>query len=156
MSEITLEQAERIIDAIIERARELELRPISAVIVEPGAVVKAFKKEDGSAMLRFEMAYGKAYASLALGRSSDLVRQRAEQRPLFMEYLKGAANGQMFCEGGGQLIRDGNGQVIGAVGVTGDLQEKDDELAVFGIRAAGLKTDGDCEDIGKRVRLTRD
>ncbi len=156
MSEISLQTAEQIIDAIIKHARELDLRPISVVIVEPGAVVKAFKKEDGSAMLRFEMAYGKAYASLALGRSSDLVRQRAEQRPLFMEYLKGVANGQMFCEGGGQLIRDDAGTVIGAVGVTGDLAEKDDELALYGIRAAGLKSDGDCEDLGKAVRVTRD
>ncbi len=156
MGEISLQQAEGIIDAILGQAREEGLRPISAVVVEPGCVIKAFKKEDGSAMLRFEMAFGKAYASLALGRSSDLVRQRAEQRPLFMEYLKGVANGQMFCEGGGQLIRDDAGHVIGAVGVTGDLQEKDDELAIFGIRAAGLKTDADCEELGKAVRITRD
>ncbi len=156
MAELTLEQGIAIIDAILAEARQRDLRPVSAVVVEPGAVVKAFKKEDGSAMLRFEMAYGKAYAALALGRSSDLVRQRAEQRPLFMEYLKGVANGQMFCEGGGQLIRDDDGRVIGAVGVTGDLQEVDDELALHGIRAAGLKTDGDCGDLGKAVRLIRD
>ncbi len=156
MTGIPLEQAENIINAIIGQARRENLRPISVVVVENGAVVKAFKKEDGSAMLRFEMAYGKAYAALALGRSSDLVRQRAEQRPLFMEYLKGVANGQMFCEGGGQLVRNDSGEVIGAVGVTGDLQHKDDELALYGIRAAGLKTDGDCEELGKQVRTTRD
>ena len=42
---ITLLQADKIIDAIIARARELECRPMSVVVVEPGAVVKAFKKE---------------------------------------------------------------------------------------------------------------
>jgi uncharacterized protein GlcG (DUF336 family) len=156
MANISLKQAETIIDAIIARARELKLRPISVVVVEPGCIVKAFKKEDGSAMMRFEMALGKAYASLALGRSSDLVRQRAEHRPMFMEFMIGASRGQLFPEGGGQLIRDHDGEVIGAVGVTGDTQEKDDELAAYGIRAGGLKTDNDCASLGSQVRVTRD
>lgn len=156
MANITLKQAESIIDAIIAKARALDLRPISVVVVEPGCIVKAFKKEDGSAMMRFEMAFGKAYASLALGRSSDLVRQRAEHRPMFMEYMIGASRGQIFPEGGGHLIRDAAGDVIGAVGVTGDTQEKDDEIAAHGIRVSGLKTDDDCAGLGAQVRVTRD
>ncbi len=78
---ITLARSEAIIDAILARGRELGCRPLSVAVVETGAKVKAFKKEDGSAMMRFEMAFGKAYAALALGRSSNLVRERAEQRP---------------------------------------------------------------------------
>jgi uncharacterized protein GlcG (DUF336 family) len=150
---ITLAQAEAIIDAILARARELNCRPMSAVVVELGGPVKAFKKEDGSSMMRFEMAYGKAYAALALGRSSTLVRLRAEERPLFMEYLIRASDGRIFPEGGGMLIRDAAGEVIGAVGVTGDVQERDEELAIHGIRAAGLKTDEDSTDLGVPVRL---
>ena len=150
---ITLSQAEKIIDAIIARARELKCRPISVVIVEPGAIVKAFKKEDGSAMLRFEMAMGKAYASLALGRSSSLVRVRTEQRPLFMDFLFKASEDKIFAEGGGMLIRAADGAVLGAVGVTGDTQEQDEALAAHGIRAAGLKTDEDCENLAYPVRL---
>ena len=150
---ITLSQAEKIIDAIIARARELKCRPISVVIVEPGAIVKAFKKEDGSAMLRFEMAMGKAYASLALGRSSSLVRVRAEQRPLFMDFLFKASEDKIFAEGGGMLIRAADGAVLGAVGVTGDTQEQDEALAAHGIRAASLKTDEDCENLAYPVRL---
>lgn len=153
MAMISLAQAEAIIDAILQRGRELKCRPLSVVVVEPGAKVKAFKKEDGSAMMRFEMAYGKAYAALALGRSSDLVRVRTEERPLFMNYLLQASGGQIFAEGGGMLIRDAHGDVIGAVGVTGDRQERDQELAAFGIRAAGLRTDEDCGDLDVPVRL---
>ncbi|MGE0627171.1 MAG: heme-binding protein [Hyphomicrobiaceae bacterium] len=156
MTVVTLAQAEAIINAIIAEGRKQKLRPLSVVVVEPGCVVKAFKKEDGSAMMRFEMAMGKAYASLALGRSSDLVRQRAEHRPMFMEFMIGASRGQIFPEGGGQLIRDAGGEVIGAVGVTGDTQDKDDELAAYGIKAAGLKTDDDCAALGSQVRVTRD
>ena len=150
---ITLDQAERVIDAILARARELNCRPMSAVVVEPGGPVKAFKKEDGSSTLRFEMAFGEAYASLALGRSSSLVRLRAEERPLFMDYLMRASDGKIFAEGGGMLIRDVDGALLGAVGVTGDVQERDEELAAYGIRAAGLKTDEDCAALDVPVRL---
>ena len=153
MSMITLSQADKIIDAIIARSRELKCRPISAVVVEPGAIVKAFKKEDGSAMMRFEMAMGKAYAALALGRSSSLVRVRAEQRPLFMEFLFKASQDKIFAEGGGMLIRAADGELLGAVGVTGDTQEQDEALAAHGIRAAGLKTDQDCANLAHPVRL---
>ncbi len=150
---ITLLQADNIIDAIIARARELQCRPISVVVVEPGAVVKAFKKEDGSAMLRFEMAMGKAYAALALGRSSSLVRVRTEQRPLFMDFLFKTSEDKIFAEGGGMLIRAADGALLGAVGVTGDTQEQDEALAAHGIRAAGLKTDEDCANLAHHVRL---
>src|SRR5687768_14771593 len=148
---ITLQQAEAIIDAVLARSRELNCRPMSAVVVELGSSVKAFKKEDGSSMLRFEMAFGKAYAALALGRSSSLVRLRAEERPLFMDYLHRASDGKIFAEGGGMLIRNAEGAIIGAVGVTGDVQERDEEMAAYGIRAAGLKTDEDCEIVRAHV-----
>jgi uncharacterized protein GlcG (DUF336 family) len=156
MTIITLAQAEQLIDAILSRAAELNCRPLSVIVVEPGCKVKAFKKEDGSSMLRFEMAYGKAYAALALGRSSKLVKVRAEEKPSFMRYLASASSDQIFAEGGGQQIRDAKGEVIGAVGVTGETEERDEELAAHGIRAIGLKTDEDCADLGRRrgVRLT--
>ncbi|HEY7165150.1 MAG TPA: heme-binding protein [Candidatus Binatia bacterium] len=150
---IKLEDAKRIIEAILSHGRELACRPLSVVIVEPGASVKAFQKEDDSSMLRFEMAYGKAYAALALGRSSSLVRMRAEERPMFMEYVIRASGDRIFPEGGGMLIRDRDGELIGAVGVTGDTQERDEELAAYGIRTAGFKTDEDCAGFGSKVRL---
>ena len=130
MSTVTLAQAERIIDAAIARGVELNCRPISVIVVEPGCKVKAFKKEDGASMIRFEMAFGKAYAALSLGRSSKLVRERAEEKPIFVRYLIAASDNQLFPEGGGMLVRDDNGEVIGAVGVTGDTEDRDEALAV--------------------------
>jgi len=107
-------------------------------------------------MIRFEMAYGKAYAALAMGRSSRLVKVRAEEKPIFMRYLISASGEQIFPEGGGLQIRNVEGEVIGAVGVTGDTEERDEELAAHGIRTVGLKTDEDCAGLGRRggVRLT--
>ena len=156
MTAITLAQTERLIDAILKRGAELDCRPLAVIVVEPGCKVKAFKKEDGASMIRFEMAYGKAYAALAMGRSSRLVKVRAEQKPLFMRYLISASGEQLFPEGGGLLIRDGAGEVISAVGVTGDSEERDEELAAHGIHAIGLRTDEDCANLGRRggVRLS--
>src|SRR4051795_2517312 len=98
MSTITLDQANQIIAAVLKRGAEVDCRPLSVIVVEPGCVVKAFQKEDGSSMIRFEMAFGKAYAALAMGRSSKLVRVRAEERPIFMRYLISASREQMFPE----------------------------------------------------------
>ena len=131
MAALTLDQANRIISAILQRGAEFDCRPLSVIVVEPGCKPKAFQKEDGSSMIRFEMAFGKAYAALALGRSSTLVRVRAQEKPIFMDYL------------------------IGAVGVTGDTEDRDEELAAHGIRAAGLKTDDDCEAMGRRVNVRK-
>ena len=155
MSIVSLAQAERIIDAVIARGAALNCRPISVIVVEPGCKVKAFKKEDGASMVRFEMAFGKAYAALSLGRSSKLLRERAVERPIFMRYLIAASGEQIFPEGGGMLIRDEAGDVIGAVGVTGDTEDRDEELAVHGIHAAGLKTDDDCASMGRRIGLIK-
>jgi uncharacterized protein GlcG (DUF336 family) len=156
MPAITLDQADRLIDAILERGAELDCRPLAVIVVEPGCKVKAFKKEDGSSMIRFEMAHGKAYAALAMGRSSKLVKERAQEKPIFMRYLRCASGEQIFPEGGGLQIRDAEGEVIGAVGVTGDTEDRDEELAAHGIRAIGLKTDEDFSGSGRRrgVRLT--
>ena len=156
MTAITLDQANRIIAAILKRGAEINCRPLSVLVVEPGCKMKAFQKEDGSSMIRFEMAYGKAYAALAMGRSSKLVKVRAEEKPIFMRYLLSATGDQIFPEGGGLQIRDAQGEVIGAVGVTGDTEDRDEELAAHGIRAIGLKTDDDCRELGRNagIRLT--
>ena len=153
MTAITLTQANRIIEAVFKRGAKLDCRPLSVVVVEPGCKVKAFQKEDGSSMIRFEMAFGKCYAALALGRSSSLVKVRAGKKPMFMEFIQDANNRQLFPEGGGRLIRDKSGDVIGAVGVTGDTEERDEELAAHGIRDAGLKIDEDFKKLGRRAGI---
>ena len=94
-------------------------------------------------MLRFEVCYGKAYGSLALGRPSKLVLAKANEKPLFMQSIDNLADYPLFLEGGGQLIRDKDGEVMGAIGVTGDANEMDDICAIAGIHAAGLCADSD-------------
>jgi len=146
MRALGLDQANTIIGATFAAAEKHKCRPMSAVILDAGGRVKAFQKQDGASMLRFEICHGKAYASLALGRASRLVLQKAKEKPLFMQSVGELADGPLFLEGGGQLIRDAAGEVMGAIGVTGDVNEMDDICAIEGIHAVGLKTDYDFTD----------
>src|ERR1700761_3824306 len=103
MRAISLDEAMKLIAGIFADAAARKLRPLTAVVLDAGGHVKAALKQDGSSMLRFEVAYGKAYAALSLGRSSRLVLQKAREKPIFMDNLQKLAPGPMFLEGGGQL-----------------------------------------------------
>lgn len=141
MRAITLREALTIIEGAFARAARLKLKPLTIVVLDAGGRVKAVQKQDGSALMRYEIACGKAFAALALGRSSKLVLQKQREKPVFMENLMRLTHEPMFLEGGGQLILDARGEVVGAVGITGDVNERDDECALAGIAAAGFKAD---------------
>ena len=143
MRAITLEEAVGIIDASIDHALKIECKPLSIIVLDTGGQVKAFKNQDHTANARFEIAYGKANVSLLLGRSSKLALRKYQEKPQFMDCLKSMNKGPIFLEGGGQLIRDGEGEVVGAIGITGDTNEIDDECATQGIHALGYKADAD-------------
>jgi uncharacterized protein GlcG (DUF336 family) len=143
MRALSLDQANTIIAETFAAAKKARCRPMSAIVLDAGGRVKAFQKQDGASMLRFEVCYGKAYASLALGRPSKLVLQKANEKPLFMQSIENLADYPLFLEGGGQLIRDEAGEVMGAIGVTGDANEMDDICAIAGIHAVGLRADSD-------------
>ncbi len=156
MRAIKLDEALAIIHETFAEAARRDAYPLTAVLLDAGGRVKAALKQDGASLLRFEVSYGKAYGSLALGRQSRLVLQKAKDKPLFMESFNELADGPMFLEGGGQLIRDAAGEVVGAIGITGDTNEVDDLCAIAGIRAAGFKTDDDFgEDDMRRLNIKR-
>ena len=146
MRGLSLDEANTIIAASFAAAKKRNCRPMSAIVLDAGGRVKAFQKQDGASMLRFEICYGKAYGALALGRPSKLVLQKAREKPLFMQSLERLADYPLFLEGGGQLIRDKSGEVLGAVGVTGDPNELDDICAIAGIHTARLCSDSDFFD----------
>jgi uncharacterized protein GlcG (DUF336 family) len=147
MRGLSLDEANTIIAATFAAAKKRKCRPTSAIVLDAGGLVKAFQKQDGASMLRFEICYGKAYGALALGRPSKLVLQKAREKPLFMQSLERLADYRLFLEGGGQLIRDNSGEVLGAVWVTGDVNELDDWCAIVGIHAAELSADFDDPDL---------
>ncbi len=143
MRAITLDEAVTIINKTFAEAKRRNAYPLTAVLLDAGGRMKAAMKQDGASLLRFEVAYGKAYASLAMGRTSQLVLEKWKEKPVFMQDFLALADGPMFAEAGGQLIRDRDGEVVGAIGTTGDAGKVDDLCAIAGIRAAGFKTDSD-------------
>ena len=150
---LTLNRSNAVIEAILAKGREMNLRPLCVVVTDIGAKIKSAQREDGCSQARIEMALGKAVASLARGRSSALVRERQKQGPEFVAQVQAfVGENKMFMVGGGELIRDGAGNILGAVGVTGATEDEDEELVVHGIRAAGFKSDSDLAHLGPHVR----
>jgi uncharacterized protein GlcG (DUF336 family) len=143
MRGISMDEALAIIQGAFRKAAQVEAYPLAAIVLDAGGRVKAFLKQDGASLMRFEIAQGKAFASLALNRSSRQVLQKFREKPAFMDTLRDLADGPIFLEAGGQLIRDASGEIVGAVGVTGDVNEVDDICAMAGIRAAGFRADAD-------------
>lgn len=135
---IKLRKARTIIRKAIEKGQEIGTKPLSVVVVDAGGHVQAFEREDGTPPGRFAVAHGKAYGSIMLGIAGTAQMARAEQQPYFIDALNGLFGGQFVPVPGGVLMRDKKGEVIGAVGVTGDTSDNDAIAALAGIEAAGL------------------
>jgi uncharacterized protein GlcG (DUF336 family) len=138
---IKLAQASTIVDVALQKGRELNLRPLVVAVLDVGGHLVAYKREDKSAILRFEIAYGKAYAALGMGFGSRGLFERAQKAPMFITTLSAVSNGRVMAVPGGVLIQDQNGDTIGAVGISGDTSDNDEACAVAGITAAGLKAE---------------
>ena len=157
MRAISLAEALEVIAGTFASAERRKAYPLSAIVLDAGGRVKAFHKQDGCSLLRFEIAYGKAFASLSLNRSSRQVLQKAKEKPAFMHSLGELSDGPLFMEAGGQLIRDETGEIVGALGVTGDVNEVDDLCAIDGIRSAGFRADDDFDAAAvKRLNIKKD
>lgn len=135
---ISLAKARIIIAEALTKGRELGLKPLSVVVLDSGGHVKAFEREDGASPGRFAIAHGKAYGSIMLGLGGTAQMQRAESQAYFMDAINGLFAGRVVPVPGGVLVRNDAGEVIGAVGVTGDSSDNDAIVAVGGIEAAGL------------------
>lgn len=135
---ISIRRARTIIRKAFEKGRELELKPLSVIVLDAGGNVQAFEREDGSAPGRFAIAHGKAYGSVMLGMAGTAQMARAEAQAYFIGAANGVFGGQLVPVPGGVLLRDKKGAVIGAVGVTGDSSDNDALAAVAGIEAVNL------------------
>ena len=134
----SLAQANTIIAAAFARAAELKLRPLGIAVLDAGGHCVASQRQDGASFLRHEIASGKAFGALAIGAGSRTVAKHAIERPHFMQGLSGVSGGRVVPVPGGVLIRDAQGAIIGAVGISGDTSDNDEAAAVAGIEAADL------------------
>jgi uncharacterized protein GlcG (DUF336 family) len=141
-AQLTLADANRIVDAAFAKGQALGLKPLSVAVLDAGGHLIAFQRQDGSSTLRPQIAAGKAGGALALGVSSRKIGDMAAERPSFVAALGNIAPHGVIPAAGGVLIAGAGGTVIGAVGVTGDLSDNDELCALAGIEAAGLGARG--------------
>lgn len=138
MTALDLDTARAIIAAARAAGAEHGYKPLTVVVLDAGAHVVAVEREDGSSNGRFDIAFGKANGALALGMGSRAIMARAEQQAYFVAAAGAAVGGKLVPVPGGVLVRDKNGALVGAVGVSGDSSDNDETAALAGIEQVGL------------------
>jgi uncharacterized protein GlcG (DUF336 family) len=140
-SMLTLVAASRIVDAALARGRELNFPPLTVAVLDAAGCLVAFKREDGSSLLREKIAYAKAWGTLGMGVGSRGLAEKYAMAPGFFSSVATLAEGRLIPVPGGVLIRSAEGQIIGAVGVSGVSPDGDEACCVHGVEAAGLVAD---------------
>ena len=134
---LSLSQARAIIAGTLAAGSAAQFKPLTVVVLDAGGHVTAVEREDGSSTKRFEIAHGKAHGAIAFGWGSRRTMGRAED---FAPFVTGVAVaiGALVPVPGGVLIKTADGELLGAVGVSGDNSDNDEEAALAGIESAGL------------------
>jgi uncharacterized protein GlcG (DUF336 family) len=141
---ITLQQATTVVEAALRKGRETGCAPLAVAVLDDGGHLKAFAREDGAGIIRPQIAVGKAWGALGMGMGSRALARRVAEQPQqapFFAALNAMSDGRVVPAPGGVLIRDAAGTVIGAVGISGDVSDKDEACALAGIEAAKLAGD---------------
>jgi len=142
MSELTLHQANQLIDATLTTARKMEMPPLAVAVLDAGGHLKSLQREDGVSFLRVQICQAKAWGALGLATDSRELADRYQQDELqrgFINALNAMSGGRLIPLPGGVLIRNPTAQVLGAVGVAGGPSENDEICALAGIEAIGFK-----------------
>lgn len=141
MNPLTLQQAHSVINAALAEARIQGYKPMGVVVVDAAGQVKALAREDGATALRLDIATGKACAALGMGVSSRLLTQRAKDLPAFFISLASVSSQKFVPQTGAVLIKNAEGEIIGAAGASGGTGDEDEAICIAGISAAGLRHD---------------
>ena len=140
MSALTLDQAQKIISAALAHSKSKGYKAMGIVVLDEAGHLKAFAREDGATMMRYDVALGKAYGAVAFGVSSRTLAERAKDNPNFFLGLAATAQGKLLAQPGAVLIKDAHGHILGSAGASGGTGDDDEEICAAGIKAAGLST----------------
>ena len=141
MTAFSLDDSRKIITAAFDKGKAMGLNPLAVAVLDAGAHLKAFERQDGASNMRFGIAHGKANGALAMGLGSRALFNRAQEQPYFIDAMNGLAGGALVPVPGGVLVKTKDGDLVGAVGVTGDTSDNDEACAIAGIEAAGFVAD---------------
>ncbi|OZM77548.1 heme-binding protein [Pseudonocardia sp. MH-G8] len=143
---ITLDQAQTIVRAALDHGTQQGFQPLTVSVLDPGGALVALGRQDGSGYLRPDLATAKAWGLLGMGMTNRALAARAADSPDIYTSLVGLAGGKVVSVPGGVLVRDADGALLGAVGISGDASLNDEAAAVAGIEAAGLVAQTGAED----------
>ena len=133
-----LAQATSLVEAALAEARRRNLAPLAVAVLDAGGHLVAFQREDGAGFLREDIAYGKAWGALGMGFGTRELAERAARVPTFVAALAATSRGRAIPSPGGVLILGTDGELVGAVGISGDAGDQDEACALAGIAAVGL------------------
>jgi len=139
--QLSLSQAKDIIQHALTEGEKQGFKPLAVVVLGAGGSIKASESQDGTSLIRPKVAHGKAYGAYAVGMGSRALFERAKAEPFFIQAMNSLCDGALVPVPGGVLIRSKDGELLGAVGVTGDISDNDEQCAVAGIEAVGLVAD---------------
>jgi uncharacterized protein GlcG (DUF336 family) len=143
---ITLDQAQTIVQATLQHGTDQGFQPLTVAVLDPGGALVALGRQDGSGYLRPDLATAKAWGILGMGINNRTLAARAAAAPEIYTSLVALSGGKVVSVPGGVFVRDAGGQLLGAVGVSGDASLNDEAAAVAGIAAAGLVAETGAED----------
>jgi uncharacterized protein GlcG (DUF336 family) len=129
---ILLDEAQGVIQAALEKAEEIG-QPMNVAVVDNGRALKAFARMEDAWLGSVDIAIDKAFTSVSfLMPTQDLAEMTQPGQPLYG--LEATNNGRVVIFAGGiPLMRDG--EVAGAVGVSGGTVDQDQEVAEAGVSA---------------------
>jgi uncharacterized protein GlcG (DUF336 family) len=138
MTPLSLTLAQEIIQAALAHAHAQGYKPMGIVVVDEAGQLKAFAREDGASMFRFDIARAKAWGAVGMGASSRVLAQRAKDNPNFFVSLAATAEGKFLPQTGAVLVKNAAGELLGAVGASGGTGDEDEAICIAGIEAVGL------------------
>lgn len=129
---ITLKQAERVIAAAKKKSQELGTK-MDIAIVDSGTNLTAFAREDGAWIGSIDISMKKARTARYFNMDTGIIGTLSQPGgPLFnIEH----SNGGLITFPGGVCIKNANGDIIGAIGVSGSTVEDDHAVASAGAAA---------------------
>jgi uncharacterized protein GlcG (DUF336 family) len=149
VSVLSLDQANRLIAAVLAEAARRGLPPVAVAVLDHGGYLKALQRQDGVSFMRASICQAKAWGALAMGTDSRQLARRFADDPLqqaFLQALNAMADGRIVALPGGVLVRDDAARIVGAVGVAGAASDQDEACAVAGIGAIGLHSTVETDD----------
>ena len=141
MNRLTLDQALTIARETLAAGQSRGFAPLCCVVLDPGGHPVALLRDDDASIYRPEIATAKAAGCLGMGFGGRELKRRAEMMPIFFNGLQATFPKGMLPVPGGVLLRNAEGELLGAIGVSGDTSDNDEVAALAGIAAAGLEAE---------------